>query len=225
MGLNRFFFGAVRTGSKDKDLKKTLLKYFETAEITSLRNQDRSDRNQDQSGRNQDWSDRSKDRLSRSRYDSCSGKNREILCGSVHVCKKIQTACASGACQSFVEQAPTLPTIKEFPPRDLLESFEAVFVGIDPQDLRKKQTFPRGNLQKSRCRDWLDGETPDVFQNTFIDAPVDELDEEEIEELAGTEKSNKYRGPVDSTLLVKPTFLHSSIDCCHAGAITGLACL
>lgn len=39
-----------------------------------------------------------------------------------------------------------------------------------------------------------------MFQNTFVDAPVDELDEEEIEELASTEDSNKYRGPVDSTL-------------------------
>ena len=57
-------------------------------------------------------------------------------------CKKIQSACASGAWQSFVEQAPALPTIKEFLLRDLSESFEAVFVGIDPQDLRKKQSFP-----------------------------------------------------------------------------------
>ena len=48
--------------------------------------------------------------------------------------------------------------------------------------------------------DWADGETPAVFQNTFVDAPVDELDAEEVEELGGAEDSNKYRGPVDSTL-------------------------
>jgi hypothetical protein len=43
---------------------------------------------------------------------------------------------------TIVEQAPALPAIREFPPRDLGESFEAVFVGIDAQDLRKRQTFP-----------------------------------------------------------------------------------
>ena len=83
------------------------------------------------------------------RYDCCSGKNREISRGSIHVgsnsfvlnCKK-DTICLRERGLTIVEQAPTLPTIKEFPLRDLPESFEAVFVEIDPQDLRKKQTFP-----------------------------------------------------------------------------------
>ena len=122
---------------------------------------------------------------------------------------------------TIVEQAPTLPAIKEFPPRDLAESFEAVFVGIDPQDMRKKQTFPISTTlllkqfdfvqrnskahQAAICRkadveEWIDGETPEVLQKTFVDAPVEELDEEEVEELAGRADSNKYRGPVDSTL-------------------------
>ena len=111
--------------------------------------------------------------------------------------------------------------LREFPPRDLAESFEAVFVGVDPQDLRKKQTFPISKTlllkqfdflqsnskahQEAICRkadveEWIDGETPEVFQKTFVDAPVEELDEEEVEELAGRADSNKYRGPVDSTL-------------------------
>ena len=122
---------------------------------------------------------------------------------------------------TIVEQAPTLPAIKEFPPRDLAESFEAVFVGIDPQDMHKKQTFPISKTlllkqfdfvqrnskahQAAICRkadveEWIDGETPEVLQKTFVDAPVEELDEEEVEELAGRADSNKYRGPVDSTL-------------------------
>ena len=97
---------------------------------------------------------------------------------------------------TIVEQAPTLPTIKEFLPRDLAESFEAVFVGIDPQDLCKKQTFPISKTllkqfefaqrnskphQGATCRkadveDWADGETPDVFQNTYLRALTDTLE-------------------------------------------------
>ena len=96
-----------------------------------------------------------------------------------------------------------------------------MFVGVDPQDLRKKQTFPISKTlllkqfdflqsnskahQEAICRkadveEWIDGETPEVFQKTFVDAPVEELDEEEVEELAGRADSNKYRGPVASTL-------------------------
>ena len=135
--------------------------------------------------------------------------------------ERSHAACGLDGVTTIVEQAPTLPTIKEYPPSDLSESFEAVFVGIDPQDLRKKQTFPISKTlllkqfefvqrnskphQEAVCRkadveDWADGETPAVFQNTFVDAPVDELDAEEVEELGGAEDSNKYRGPVDSTL-------------------------
>ena len=146
--------------------------------------------------------------------------------------ERSHAACGLDGVTTIVEQAPTLSTIKEYPPRDLSESFEAVFVGIDPQDLRKKQTFPISKTllmkqfdfvqhnskphQEASCRKedveaWVDGETPDVFQDTFVDAPVDELDAEEIEELAGAEDSNKYRGPVDSTLAAQE-LLESSED-------------
>ena len=87
--------------------------------------------------------------------------------------------------------------------------------------MRKKQTFPISKTlllkqfdfvqrnskahQAAICRkadveEWIDGETPEVLQKTFVDAPVEELDEEDVEELAGRADSNKYRGPVDSTL-------------------------
>ena len=66
----------------------------------------------------------------------------------------------------------------------LAESFEAVFVGIDPEDLRKKQTFPIAKTlllkllefvqsyskahKAAHCRaQWNDGETPELFQNNF----------------------------------------------------------
>ena len=49
-----------------------------------------------------------------------------------------------------------------------------------------------------------------MLQKTFVDAPVEELDEEEVEELAGRADSNKYRGPVDSTLEAQE-LLESSI--------------
>ena len=54
--------------------------------------------------------------------------------------------------------------------------------------------------RKSDVAEWIDGETPDVLSSNFIDAPVEDLQEEEIEELQGGQDSNKYRGPVDSTL-------------------------
>ena len=134
--------------------------------------------------------------------------------------ERSHAACGLDGVTTIVEQAPALPAVKEFPPRDLAESFEAVFVGIDPEDLRKRQTFPISKTlmlkqfeflqkyskphqdavcRKSDVAEWIDGETPDVLSSNFIDAPVEEL-EEEIEELQGGQDSNKYRGPVDSTL-------------------------
>ena len=73
---------------------------------------------------------------------------------------------------TIVEQAPTLPTIKEFLPRDLAESFwSSVCWNWSARSVQKanisnlediveairvcaaqQQTTPRGNLQKSRCR-------------------------------------------------------------------------
>ena len=135
--------------------------------------------------------------------------------------ERSHAACGLDGVTTIVEQAPALPAVKEFPPRDLAESFEAVFVGIDPEDLRKRQTFPISKTlmlkqfeflqkyskphqdavcRKSDVAEWIDGETPDVLSSNFIDAPVEELQEEEIEELQGGQDSNKYRGPVDSTL-------------------------
>ena len=134
--------------------------------------------------------------------------------------ERSHAACGLDGVTTIVEQAPALPAVKEFPPRDLAESFEAVFVGIDAEDLRKRQTFPISKTlmlkqfeflqkyskphqdavcRKSDVAEWIDGETPDVLSSNFIDAPVEEL-EEEIEELQGGQDSNKYRGPVDSTL-------------------------
>ena len=105
-------------------------------------------------------------------------------------------------------------------PSDIYSDMVAVFVGIDPEDIWKRQTFPISKalllkqfdfLQKNSkphqtaaCRksdvaEWVDGETPDVFRSKFIDAPVEDL-EEEVEELIVGSDSNKYRGPVDSTL-------------------------
>ena len=40
---------------------------------------------------------------------------------------------------TIVEQAETIDKIKEYPPSELGPSFEAVFVGIDPEDIRKKR--------------------------------------------------------------------------------------
>lgn len=62
--------------------------------------------------------------------------------------ERSHAACGLDGVTTIVEQAPTMPAIQEFPPRDLAESFEAMFVGIDPQDLRKKQTCPiKSNLE------------------------------------------------------------------------------
>ena len=41
-----------------------------------------------------------------------------------------------------VEQASGAARILEYPPKDLGETFQAVFAGIDPEDTRKAQCFP-----------------------------------------------------------------------------------
>ena len=56
--------------------------------------------------------------------------------------ERSHSACGLDGVTTIVEQAPVLPAIQEFPPRDLGDSFEAVVVGIDPEDNRKRQTFP-----------------------------------------------------------------------------------
>ena len=57
--------------------------------------------------------------------------------------ERSHAACGLDGVTTIVEQAPALPAVKEFPPRDLAESFEAVFVGIDPEDLRESgKPFP-----------------------------------------------------------------------------------
>ena len=46
---------------------------------------------------------------------------------------------------------------------------------------------------------WTDGVTPPVLQQSFVDAPCNEEDDESTEHPSST----KYRGPVDSTAAVR----------------------
>ena len=124
---------------------------------------------------------------------------------------------------TIVEQAPALPAVKEFPPSDLGDSFEAVFTGFDPDDRRKSQTLPIHKdlllrqiefLQKysiahrdarynaEQVRDMQDGETPKVISDNFVDLP--EM-EDFTEEAEGAGDSSKYRGPADSTIGARET--------------------
>ena len=116
-----------------------------------------------------------------------------------------------------VEQASGAERILEYPPKDLGETFQAVFAGVDPEDTRKAQCFPinkklfllqheflqkhsePNKLAKFNAADveaWRDGVTPPVIQAKYTDVPKDDLDEED----AADKSSTKYRGPVDSTL-------------------------
>ena len=93
---------------------------------------------------------------------------------------------------AVLEQAEASSSILEYPPEDLGESFQAVFCGIDPGDTRKAQCFPinkelflcqhdflrkysvANRTAKYNAKDveaWVDGETPQVLQKNFIDAP------------------------------------------------------
>ena len=90
---------------------------------------------------------------------------------------------------SIVEQAPSLPAIREYPPSNLGDSFEAVFTGIDPEDRRKAQTMPihknlllkqiefvrehslanqHAEYNAKQVADMVDGETPKVISDNFI---------------------------------------------------------
>lgn len=48
------------------------------------------------------------------------------------------------------------------------------------------------DCRRSDVAEWVDGGTPEVFKSNFIDAPVDDV-EEEVEELGAGHDSNKYR--------------------------------
>ena len=119
---------------------------------------------------------------------------------------------------TIVEQAPSLPAIREYPPSNLGDSFEAVFTGIDPEDRRKAQTLPiHKNLllrqiefvkehslanqdaeyNAKQVADMVDGETPKVISDNFVDVPQAEDIEEDD---AVSKDSSKYRGPADATV-------------------------
>ena len=121
---------------------------------------------------------------------------------------------------AVVEQADASSSVLEYPPQNLGESFQAVFAGIDPDDTRKAQCFPinkalflsqheflqRHSVPNAAARfnakdvaAWTDGVTPSVLQQSFVDAPGNELDDESTEHPSST----KYRGPVDSTAAVR----------------------
>lgn len=70
------------------------------------------------------------------------GQHPELMRRMVECMGAISPGLWFGWCNDIVEQAPALPAIREFPPRDSGESFEAVFVGVDAEDMRKRQTFP-----------------------------------------------------------------------------------
>ena len=121
---------------------------------------------------------------------------------------------------AVVEQADASSSVLEYPPQNLGESFQAVFAGIDPDDTRKAQCFPinkalflsqheflqRHSVPNAAARfnakdvaAWTDGVTPPVLQQSFVDAPCNEEDDEFTEHPSST----KYRGPVDSTAAVR----------------------
>ena len=71
-------------------------------------------------------------------------------------------------------------------------------------DFVQKNSKPH---QAAVCRrrdveEWKNDETPETFKEKYVDAHVEDLDED-IEELQGVQDSNKYKGPVDSTLVAQ----------------------
>lgn len=121
---------------------------------------------------------------------------------------------------AVVEQADASSSVLEYPRQNLGESFQAVFTGIDPDDTRKAQCFPNNKalflsqhefLQRHsvpnaaarfNAKDvaaWTDGVTPPVLQQSFVDAPGNEEDDESTEHPSST----KCRGPVDSAAAVR----------------------
>ena len=124
---------------------------------------------------------------------------------------------------TIVEQAPALPAVREFPPSNLGDSFEAVFTGLDPEDRRKAQTLPihkelllrqidflkkhslahqDAKYNADQVRDMNDGETPRVISDNFVDLPPTEDIAEDDAEPAD---SSKYRGPADATIGARET--------------------
>ena len=120
---------------------------------------------------------------------------------------------------TIVEQAPALSAVREFPPADLADSFEAVFTGLDPDDRRKAQILPiqkalllrhmdfvrahsaanqDAEYKSDRVDDMVDGDTPSVIAANFADVPHAE-DEEDVD-LEDVENTSKYRRPADSTV-------------------------
>ena len=121
-----------------------------------------------------------------------------------------------------VEQAPAAEAVLQYPPKSLADSFEAVFVGVDPDDRRKAmvlpinkrlfllqhnflQQFSKANRVAQYNGDivatWQDKETPTVLKETFVDCdtmPEDEADEEA--DAGDSDLDTKYRGPADATL-------------------------
>ena len=98
-----------------------------------------------------------------------------------------------------VEQASGAAHILEYPPKDLGESVQAVFAGIDPEDTRKAQCFPiskklflwqhefmhkhsepnrHATFNAEDVAAWQDGVTPPVLQATYADVPADDLEED-----------------------------------------------
>ena len=119
---------------------------------------------------------------------------------------------------TIVEQAETEHKIREYPPADLGDSFEAVFVGVDPEDTRKNQTFPickdlilkqfdflaahssahqNAKFNAERVANLQDGATPSVIARNFVHAPEEDSDDEVEEQNPNT---TKYKGPADATL-------------------------
>ncbi len=118
-----------------------------------------------------------------------------------------------------VQQASAVERVLEYPPKDLVETFQAVFGGRDPTDTRKAQQFPihkdlflrqHAFLQQyskpntiavydsEEVDKWRDRETPPVLQASYVDVPAGDS-EENLQEPSG-QSSTKCRGPVDATM-------------------------
>ena len=120
---------------------------------------------------------------------------------------------------TIVEQAPVQSAVREYPPDNLADSFEAVFTGLDPDDTRKAQILPiqkklllqqmdflmqysaanqDASYKVERVNAMVDGETPSVIAENFADVPR----AEDVQDVDSGEEDNasKYLGPVDSTV-------------------------
>ena len=124
---------------------------------------------------------------------------------------------------TLVEQASAAPAIFRYPPSELGASFEAVFVGVNPDDKRKAQCFPINKqlflrqheflrkysaankvaeFDEAAVAEWEDGMTPPVLRDCLLDAPVDNVEDslqEEGEEEEEFENQPDEKTPLDST--------------------------